>query len=95
MFTTALARADRQRILDAYAKKGRFDARVEPKIIRLDQNRVDVVFEINEGESTLLSRIAFVGNHAFSEDRLREVVNSREEDGGASCPQATPTIPSG
>ncbi len=78
VFTPALARADRQRILDAYAKKGRFDARVEPKIVRLDQNRVDVVFEINEGKSTLLSQIAFVGNHAFSEDRLREVVNSRE-----------------
>ncbi|MBV9654184.1 MAG: outer membrane protein assembly factor BamA, partial [Acetobacteraceae bacterium] len=78
VFTPELARADRQRILDAYAKKGRFDARVEPKIIRLDQNRVDVVFEINEGESTLLSRIAFVGNRAFSEDQLREVINSRE-----------------
>ncbi|MBV8400432.1 MAG: outer membrane protein assembly factor BamA [Acetobacteraceae bacterium] len=79
VFTPALAQADRQRILDLYARRGRFDARVEPKIIRLDQNRVDVVFEINEGESTLISRIAFVGNHAFSEDRLREVINSREE----------------
>ena len=78
VFTPALARADRQRILDAYAKKGRFDAQVDPKIIRLDQNRVDVVFEISEGDSTLLSRIAFVGNKAFSEDRLREIVNSRE-----------------
>src|SRR6185312_2580869 len=68
-----------QRILDLYARRGRFDARVEPKIIRLDQNRVDVVFEINEGEATLVSRIVFVGNRAFSEDRLREVVNSREE----------------
>jgi outer membrane protein insertion porin family len=79
VFTPALAQADRQRILDLYARRGRFDARVEPKIIRLEQNRVDVVFEINEGESTLVSRIAFVGNHAFDEDRLREVVNSREE----------------
>ena len=79
VFTPQLAAADRQRLLDLYAKRGRFAASVEPKIIRLDQNRVDVVFEVNEGETTLVSRIAFVGNHAFSESRLREVINSREQ----------------
>ncbi len=79
VYTPQLAQADRQRILDRYAKGGRFAATVEPKIIRLDQNRVDVVFEVNEGETTLVSRIAIVGNHAFSENRLREVINSREQ----------------
>ena len=79
VFTADLAQADRQKILDAYAKRGRFGATVEPKVIRLDQNRVDVVFEINDGSATLVSRIAFVGNHAFSESRLRDVILSREE----------------
>ena len=79
VFTAELAQADRQRILNAYAKAGRYAATVDPKIIRLDQNRVDVVYEINEGATTLVSRIAVVGNHAFSESRLREVVASREE----------------
>jgi outer membrane protein insertion porin family len=79
VFTPAVAQADRQRILDLYAKRGRYAARVEPKIIQLDQNRVDVVYEISEGDSTQISRIAFVGNHAFSEGRLRDVINSREE----------------
>ncbi len=79
VFTPQLAQADRQRILNAYAKAGRYAATVDPKIIRLDQNRVDVVFEMNEGATTLVSRIAIVGNHAFSESRLREVVASREE----------------
>ena len=79
VYTPQLAQADRQRILDRYAKGGRYAATVEPKIIRLDQNRVDVVFEVNEGETTLVSRIAFIGNHAFSENRLREVINSREQ----------------
>jgi outer membrane protein insertion porin family len=78
VFTAALAQADRQRILDLYARRGRFAARGEPKIIELPQNRVDVVFEINEGETTLISRVAFVGNKAFSEDKLKEVVGSRE-----------------
>ena len=61
-----------------YAKKGYYDATVEPKIIRLEQNRVDVVFQINDGSATLISKIVFNGNMAFSEDRLSDVINSRE-----------------
>ena len=79
VFTPELAQSDRQKILDAYAKRGRFGATVEPKIIQLGQNRVDVVFEINEGTSTLVSRISFVGNHAFGESRLRDIISSRQE----------------
>ncbi len=79
VYTAEAAQADRQKILDAYAKRGRFGATVEPKIIRLDHNRVDVVFEINDGTATLISRIAFVGNKAYSENRLRDIINSREE----------------
>jgi outer membrane protein insertion porin family len=79
VFTPAMAQADRQHLLDLYARRGRFAARVEPKIIKLEQNRVDVVFEISEGDETLVSRIAFVGNRAFDEARLKEVIGSREE----------------
>jgi outer membrane protein insertion porin family len=78
VFTSAEAEADRQKILDLYAKKGYYDATAEPKIIRLEQNRVDVVFQINDGSATLISKIVFNGNKAFSEDRLAEVINSRE-----------------
>lgn len=79
VFTPAQAQADRQRILDLYAKRGRYAASVEPQIIKLDQNRVDVVFQIHEGPLTQISHISFVGNHAFGEGRLKEVINSREE----------------
>ena len=79
VFTPAVAEADRKRILDLYARRGHYDATVDPQIIRLDQNRVDVVFQISDGPTTLVSRIAFVGNKAFSESRLTEVINSREQ----------------
>ena len=79
VFTPALAEADRKHILDMYARAGYYDATVNPQIIRQPQNRVDVVFDINDGSATLISKIAFVGNHVFSEDRLTEVINSREE----------------
>jgi len=79
VFTPSLAEADRKRILDLYAKHGHYDASVQPQIIRLPENRVNVVYEINDGPSTLISKIVFVGDHAFSEGRLSEVINSREE----------------
>ena len=79
VFTPAAAEADRQRILALYAQRAHYDATVDPEIIRLSENRVNVVFKISDGPGTYISRIAFVGNHKFSEDRLREVINSRQE----------------
>lgn len=78
VFTPAMAQADRQHILDLYTKHGRYNVDVEPQIVRLDQNRVNVVFTIREGASTLISRVTFVGNHAFSEDELKDAIASRE-----------------
>jgi outer membrane protein insertion porin family len=78
VFTAAMVEADRRKILDLYAKKGNFDATVTPKIIRQDQNRVDVVFQITDGATTLIAKIAIVGNHAFSESDLMDVISSRE-----------------
>lgn len=79
VYTPAVADEDRQRILGAYAKRGYYNARVDAQIIRLSENRVDVVFQINDGSATLIAKIVFVGNHEFSEGRLSEVINSREE----------------
>jgi outer membrane protein insertion porin family len=78
VFTPQQAQADRQRILDLYARRGFFGARVEPRIIELDQNRVDVVFEITDGDAARVSRIGFVGNRSFSDWTLSEVVTTRE-----------------
>ncbi len=79
VFTPAAVQTDRQRILELYARRGRFRATVEPKIVELDQNRVDLVFEIVEGDPALVARVAFVGNNAFSESRLRDVVATQQQ----------------
>jgi outer membrane protein insertion porin family len=78
VYTDAAAQADRQRLLELYARRGRFATRIEPKVIERDQNRVDLAFEITEGDTALISSIGFVGNEAFSDSRLKEVVSSRE-----------------
>ena len=79
VFTATLADQDRRHILDLYAKRGYFNAAVEPKIVRLDQNRVDVVFQIDDGQITLVSRIVIVGNKAYSQSRLTDAIDSREQ----------------
>lgn len=78
IYTRTKVQSDVQRILTLYRQQGRFAATVEPKIIQLPQNRVDLVFEISEGEATGIERIRFVGNHAFEDDRLREAIRTRE-----------------
>jgi len=78
VFTRTKVQQDVRRILDVYRRSGRFAATVEPKVISLPENRVDLVFEINEGEKTKVTRISFIGNHAFSDGRLREVIQTTE-----------------
>lgn len=75
-YSTSAAEADAQRIIDAYRATGRYNASVNPVIIRLPENRVDLVFEINEGRVTGVQRISFTGNQAFSDRRLRAVIET-------------------
>jgi outer membrane protein insertion porin family len=69
---------DVQRLLEAYRRNGRYRAQVEAKVISLPENRVNLVYEIDEGDKTAVTRIGFVGNHAMSSGRLRDVVKTRE-----------------
>lgn len=78
VYTQARVQADVKRILDLYRRSGRFAATVEPKIIKLDQNRVNLVFEINEGDVTEVRRIDFVGNKVFSDSDLRDEIVTQE-----------------
>ena len=72
--------ADVQRIIEIYHRNGRFDVKVDPKIIELPNNRVDLVFEITEGKKTGVREIRFVGTHAFSNGRLKDVIKISESN---------------
>ncbi len=77
IFTRSRVQSDVQRILQVYRQSGRFAAQVTPQIVELPQNRVDLVFEISEGPVTGVRRIAFIGNEAFADRRLRgEIVTT-------------------
>ncbi len=74
VFTLTKVQADVARITEIYRRVGRFNAVVEPKVIQQDQNRVDLIFEISEGEQTVIREIVFIGNEAFSDSTLRGVI---------------------
>lgn len=66
-----------QRLLEIYRRMGRFGAKVEPKIIKLDENRVDLVFEINEGAVTYIRKINFIGNKHFNNQKLEQQLQTK------------------
>ncbi|MEM7422687.1 MAG: outer membrane protein assembly factor BamA [Pseudomonadota bacterium] len=77
-FTISAAEADAQAIIEIYRRSGRYGAEVEPVIIERSDNRVDLVFEITEGDLTGVSSIDFVGNKIYSDRRLRNVIETSE-----------------
>lgn len=78
VYEPSQAQADASAIAQAYANEGRLAARVDPKIIRRSDNRVDLVFEIREGDLTEIERISFSGNRAYSDRRLRQVLETKQ-----------------
>ena len=78
IFTRSKARADVSRILEVYRRSGRFSAAVEPKMVQLDQNRVDVVFEISEGAKSKVRQINILGNTHFKDGVLRAAMVTRQ-----------------
>ncbi len=81
IFTRSKVRADVDRIIELYKRQGRFAARVEPKMVQLDQNRVNLIFEIYEGPVSKVRKINVIGNKAFSNDRLRKEMYTRQAGG--------------
>lgn len=79
-FSRPMVQSDALRIAEIYRRSGRYDVRVNPEIIEQPNNRVDLVFEINEGVKTGVRSIEFIGNNAYSASRLRDVIKTRESN---------------
>ncbi|WP_324827909.1 outer membrane protein assembly factor BamA [Qipengyuania zhejiangensis] len=78
IFTRSKVRADVSRIIELYKRQGRFAATVEPKMVELNQNRVDIVFEINEGPKSKVRQINIIGNDEFSDGELRSEMLTKQ-----------------
>lgn len=78
IFTKSKLQSDLKRINEIYLKSGRFLARIDPQIIQKEQNRIDIIFEIFEGQKAKISDIYFVGNLAFSDRELLDEVSTKK-----------------
>ena len=78
VFTRSKVQADVQRIIELYRRNGKFAATVDPQIIQRPQNRVDLIFSINEGPTTGVARISSIGNKLFDDDTLKEQIATEE-----------------
>ena len=78
VFNPTVAERDAAALAEAYGAQGRLASTVTPRIIRRSDNRVDLVFEISEGDTTEVERVSFVGNRVFSDRRLRRVLETKQ-----------------
>ena len=79
MLTEARVKASLLRLQELYKRSGRYSAEIVPKVIKKDDNRVDFVFEISEGEIVYIEDISFIGNRVFSDSKLRGAIESQED----------------
>ena len=78
IFTRTAVRQDVARIIELYRREGRFAANVQPQMVALDQNRVDVIFEISEGPKSKVRQINIIGNEVFDDGDLRGQMATKE-----------------
>src|SRR4051812_15012503 len=79
-FSRPMVQSDVQRIVEIYRHSGRYDVSVTPEIVEQPNNRVDLIFTVSEGGKTGVKSIEFVGNHAFSSYRLKDVIKTHESN---------------
>ncbi|MCK1286862.1 outer membrane protein assembly factor BamA [Bradyrhizobium sp. 44] len=79
-FSRAMVQSDTLRIAEIYRRSGRYDVRVTPEVIEQPNNRVDLIFTVEEGAKTGVKSIEFVGNNAYSSYRLRDVIKTHESN---------------
>ncbi|HEX3993980.1 MAG TPA: outer membrane protein assembly factor BamA, partial [Acetobacteraceae bacterium] len=80
VFTRAKVQADVARIIELYRRNGKFAATVDPQVIQRPQNRIDLIFSINEGPTTGVARISFIGNKIFDDDTLKAQIATEESE---------------
>jgi outer membrane protein insertion porin family len=80
VFTRAKVQADVGRIIELYRRNGKFAATVDPQVIQRPQNRIDLIFSINEGPTTGVARISFIGNKVFDDSTLKAQIATEETE---------------
>lgn len=79
IYTRTKVQNDLKRLLDVYRRNGRYSAEITPQIIELDQNRVNLVYDITEGPRAFIQKISFIGNDSYEAQTLEKIISSARE----------------
>lgn len=79
VYTRTKVQNDLKRLLDVYRRSGRYSAEITPQIVQLEQNRVNLIYNITEGPKALIEKITFIGNESFESSKLEKVISSAQE----------------
>lgn len=79
IYTRTKVQNDLKRLLDVYRRNGRYSAEITPQIIELEQNRVNLVYNISEGPRAFIQKVTFIGNESYETKTLRSLISSSEE----------------
>lgn len=79
IYTRPKVQSDLKRLLDVYRRNGRYSAEITPQIIVLEQNRVNLVYNITEGPKAFIEKIAFIGNETYDSKVLAKIISSSTE----------------
>ena len=78
VYSVDVIKSDAEIIETLYRRQGFFSTYVEPKMIKVDDSRVNVIFEVNEGTEAKIKKVNFINNNVFSDSTLKDVISSSE-----------------
>ena len=77
IFSRSKIKEDVKRLLELYQRSGRLSATVSPSVELLDNNKVNIIYSINEAEILKVSKISIIGNKAFSDKEIKKVMTTK------------------
>ena len=69
---------EKEKILQILKRRGYYNPKVNFIVEKLDLNLVDIIFNIDLGEKSIIKKISFIGNKVFKDRKLRRIIASEE-----------------
>ncbi len=79
LYTRTKVQNDLKRLLDVYRRSGRYSAEITPQLVQLEQNRVNLIYNIKEGPKALIEKVSFIGNENYPAKTLEKIISSSQE----------------
>ena len=78
VYSRSKVKKDIERMLSLYQRAGRLSTEINPKLEMLDNNRVNLTYEISESDVAKVSNIIILGNSVFPTNKLKSIMKTKE-----------------